>query len=132
MAKYIYPAVFEPNELGGYCVFFPDLENVFTQGEDLHNAMAMAEDALCLMLYDMEKKGLDIPKARKQSDIKTKQGEIINLIACDTQFYKNYFEGKSVKVSASMPMWLKEAGDKNNINFSQMLQKAVKEYLNLQ
>ena len=132
MAKYVYPAIFEPNELGGYCVYFPDLENVYTQGDDLLHAMDMAQDVLCLMLYDMEKKGLSMPKASKASAVKAKSDDIVNLVACDTEFYKKYFENKAVKINATIPLWLKEAGEKKHANFSQILQNGVKEYLNLQ
>jgi len=131
--KYTFPAIFEPDyELGGYCVYFPDLENVFTQGKDFHDAMNMAEDVLCFMLYYMEKDGDKIPPASKTSDIKAKPDDIVNLVACDTQFYKNYFANKSVKINATIPLWLKELGEKNHVNFSQILQNGVKEYLNLQ
>ena len=129
---YIFPAIFEPNELDGYCVFFPDLENVFTEGNDFKHAMEMAEDALCLMLYDREQKGVAIPKASNTADIKAKPGDIVNLVACDTKFYKNYFESKSVKINVTIPLWLKEAGEKKHVNFSQILQNGVKEYLQLQ
>ena len=132
MAKYVYPAIFEPNELDGYCVFFPDIENVFTEGKDLADAMYMAEDVLCLMLYDMEKSGDKIPKASNPIDIESKPGDIVNLVACDTKFYKNYFEGKSVKINVTIPLWLKEEGEKKHVNFSQILQNGVKDYLQLQ
>jgi len=130
--RYSFPAIFEPDEeAGGYCVYFPDLENVCTQGDDFKEAMDMAEDALCLMLYDMEKNGTDIPAASKPGDVKAKPNDIVNLVACDTQFYKNYYEGKSVKINATIPLWLKEAGEKRHVNFSQILQNGVKEYLQL-
>ena len=133
MAKYAFPAIFEPDEeAGGYCVYFPDIEGCYTQGEDLPDAIDMAEDALCLMLYDMEKKGIDIPKASKSEDITAKPGDIINLVACDTKFYKNYFESKAVKVNVTIPLWLKEEGEKRHVNFSQILQKGIKEYLQIQ
>jgi len=137
MASYVFPAIFEPDEeLGGYCVYFPDFENtthsVVTQGNDFKDAMDMAEDALCLALYDMEKSGAEIPKASKTSDIKAKPGDIINLVACDTKFYANYFESKSVKLNVTLPLWLKEEGEKKHVNFSQILQNGVKEYLSLQ
>ena len=133
MATYVYPAIFEPDEeLGGYCVYFPDIERCYTQGDDFNEALDMAEDVLCYVLYDMEKDGEEIPQPSKTSDIKAKPDDIINLVACDTQFYKNYFEGKSVKINATIPLWLKEAGEKKNVNFSQILQKGVKEYLRLE
>ena len=138
MAKYVYPAIFEPDyEIGGYCVYFPDFDNcathgVATQGDDFKHAMEMAEDALCYTLYDMEKKGCEIPKASRSGDIKSKADDIVNLVACDTKFYENYFTNKSVKVNVTIPLWLKEAGEKKQVNFSQILQKGVKEYLHLQ
>jgi len=132
MASYVYPAIFEPDEEGGYCVYFPDLENVFTQGDTLVHAMEMAQDALCLMLYDMEKKCVEIPSASKSGDLTTKPDNIVNLVACDTRFYKNYFEGKSVKVNVTLPLWLKEEGEKKHVNFSQLLQNGVKDYLQMQ
>ena len=131
MSKYIFPAVYEPNELGGYCVSFPDIENVFTEGDDLKHAMEMAEDVLSLMLYGRERDGEEIPTPSKTSDIKAKPDDIVNLVACYTRFYEHYFEGKSVKVNVTIPLWLKEAGEKKHVNFSQILQNGVKEYLQL-
>ena len=135
---YAFPAIFEPDyELGGYCVYFPDFDNcathgVATQGNNLKHAMEMAEDALCLTLYDMEQKGVDIPKSSSPKDIKAKPDDIVNLVACDTKFYKNYFESKAVKINVTIPLWLKEMGEKKHVNFSQILQNGVKEYLQLQ
>ncbi|MCL2095594.1 MAG: type II toxin-antitoxin system HicB family antitoxin [Oscillospiraceae bacterium] len=132
MAKYVFPAIFEPDEeLGGYCVFFPDLESAFTQGNDFQDAMAMAEDVLCYVLYDMEKDGQAIPRPSKASDIKTEEGNIVNLVACDTEFYVKFFANKSVKLNVTIPLWLKEAGEKKQANFSQILQNGVKEYLQM-
>ena len=132
MAEYVYPAVFEPNELGGYCVSFPDLENVFTHGEDLPDALKMAQDALCLMLYDLEKKGLVAPEASNSKTIVVNSDSIVSLVACNTEFYRKYFESKSVKINVTLPLWLKEEGEKRRINFSQVLQDGVKEYLQIQ
>ena len=135
---YTFPAIFEPDEeFGGYCVYFPDFDNcnthgIATEGNNLKHAMEMAEDALCLTLYDMEKKGISIPEASKASDIKTEPDNIVNLVACDTEFYKKYFENKSVKINTTIPLWMKELGEKKNINFSQILQDGVKEYLRLE
>jgi predicted RNase H-like HicB family nuclease len=130
---YTFPAIFEPDyEIGGYCVYFPDFDNIATQGDNFKHAMEMAEDALCLMLKKKKKNGVDIPKPSNTSDIKAKPDDIVNLVACDTQFYKNYFESKAVKINVTIPLWLKEEGEKKHVNFSQILQNGVKEYLHLQ
>ena len=131
MAKYIYPAVFEKEDEGGYSIYFPDIAGCFSQCEDMAEGIENASDALCLMLYDFEKKGKPVPSPTSIKKIKTDGDDIATLIACDTEFYKNYFEGKSVKVNATIPLWLKEAGEKNHANFSQILQNGVKEYLHL-
>jgi len=132
MAKYVFPAIFEPNELDGYCVYFPDVESAITQGNDFQDAMMMAEDVLCYVLYDMEKDGEIIPQPSNPKDIKTDEGNIVNLVACDTEFYVKYFANKSVKVNVTIPHWLKEAGEKKHVNFSQILQNGLKEYLQIQ
>ena len=43
MAKYVYPAVFTQEEKG-FSVWFPDLEGCYTCGDDLNDAIRMAED----------------------------------------------------------------------------------------
>ena len=67
--KYAYPAVFREESDGLYSVEFPDLEGCFTSGETLPDAIEMAEDALCLMLYDMEEDGETIPAPSNPKDI---------------------------------------------------------------
>ena len=54
MAKYVYPAVFTPEEDGNYSGFFPDLDGCYTCGDDLQDAIVMAEDVLAFYLYDVE------------------------------------------------------------------------------
>jgi predicted RNase H-like HicB family nuclease len=132
MAKYTYPAVFEKEEDGGYSIYFPDVEGCYTQAEGVAEGIENAGDALCLMLYELEKQGKPLPEPSNPKEIDSHEDDIVTLIACDTQFYKNYYEGKSVKINATIPLWLKEAGEKHNVNFSQILQKGVKEYLQIQ
>jgi len=131
MAKYTYPAIFESEGDGGYSIYFPDVEGCYTQAEEIAEGIENAGDALCLMMYELEKQGKTIPKPSNIKDIEIGENNIVTLIACDTVFYKNYFEGKSVKINATIPLWLKEAGEKHNVNFSQILQNGVKEYLQL-
>lgn len=54
------------------------------------------------------------------------------MIAVDVEEYaKKHFE-KSVKKTLSIPVWLNDMAVENNINFSQVLQSALKKQLNLQ
>lgn len=130
MAKYIYPAVFAKEE-NGYSVSFPDLENVVTCGDDLEDALEMAEDALSLMLVDMENNSEYIPKASAVKDIKTGPDEFVTLIRCDTDRYRRLLNSRAVKKTLSIPEWLNESATAAGINFSQVLQDALKRELNI-
>ena len=58
MSKYSYPAIFTPEENGMYSVHFPDVQGCYTCGDNLINAIEMAQDALALMLSTYEIEGL--------------------------------------------------------------------------
>ena len=131
MAKYTYPAVFNKEPEGGYTIYFPDIEGCYTQADDVAEGIENAGDALCLMLYEYEKEKKPVPKATSLKDIKVSGEDISTLIACDTRFYMDFFESKSVKINATIPLWLKEAGEKNHVNFSAILQNGLRKYLKL-
>ena len=80
--KYVYPAVFEEAEEGGYNVSFPDVPGTFTCGADMADAIAMAEDAVAMMLADYEDSGKPVPVPSKLGEIKSKG--IVSLVRADT------------------------------------------------
>lgn len=49
--------VFEPQEEGGYHVYAPDLPGLHTQGADLDEALANAEEALALYVEGLREDG---------------------------------------------------------------------------
>ena len=130
MAKYIYPAVFTKEETI-YIVRFPDLDNCYTQGDSIQEAYEMAEDVLCLMLYDMEENNANIPAASELSSIKTEKNEFVSLVSCDTLEYRKYYENRAVKKTLTIPAWLNTMSEREDINFSQVLQAALKKELNI-
>jgi predicted RNase H-like HicB family nuclease len=129
MAKYVYPALFTEEEDGGYSVAFPDIKNCFTCGDDMADALDMAEDVLCLMLYDMEKDGREIPAPSDIRAMPKGSSTVASLVSCDTEYYKRYYSNKLVKKTLNIPMWLNEEAEAAGVNFSQTLQKALKETL---
>ena len=130
MAKYVYPAIFTEDE-DGYSVRFPDVDGCFTSGRSLQEALEMAEDALWLMLYDMEESGEAIPVASGVNNVQTEPGEFVSLIGCDTLAYRKRYGSKAVKKTLSIPSWLNEAAEKAGVNFSNVLQDALKQQLHL-
>lgn len=88
MACYTFPAVFQKEDSGLYAVEFPDVPGCLTSGENLADAMEMAEDALAFMLYDYEKDGRDIPKASGADEINVPEGAFVHFVSCDTIGYQ--------------------------------------------
>lgn len=66
-----YPAIFyEEKEGEGYSVFLPDFNNASTCGEDLNDAIYMAQDLITTLILDCIENKTQIPKASKIKDIK--------------------------------------------------------------
>ncbi len=133
MAKYVYQAIFTPEEEGGYSVRFPDIQNCFTGSETLAGAMEMANDVLCLMLYDLEQSNAEIPAASSVAAMQsqTEEGEFVTLISCDTIAYRKFYDSRAVKKTLSIPSWLNDMAERAGINFSGTLQEALKQQLNI-
>ena len=129
--KYVYPAVFRPESEGGFSVYFPDIDRGATQGETIAECIEMAEDFLCLALYDMEKERFNIPAARSIKEVETESDDIVTLISVDTDTYRRFYENKLIKKTLNIPSWLNERAENANINFSQTLQKALKDELHI-
>ena len=129
--KYAYPAIFTPESNGQYSVRFPDIEGCFTGGDSLPEAIEMATDALCLMLYDHEEDNEEIPAPSPVETIPLAAGEFISMVACDTLEYRKYFDNHAVKKTLTIPNWLNTMAERANINFSATLQVALKEALNI-
>lgn len=129
--KYIYPAVFTKDG-DFYIVKFPDIEGCYTQGETLSEAVEMAEDALCLMLYDYEEEGKKIPEPSDIKKIKVSENEsFVSLVSCDTLEYRKFYDNKAVKKTLTIPSWLNTMSEKEGINFSAVLQNALKKELHI-
>jgi len=88
--KYAYAAVFTPEENGAFSVRFPDLPGCYTSGDDMPDAVTMAQDVLCLWLYDMEQAKKPIPPASNPSDIKAKSKEVTSIVAVNTETYRRF------------------------------------------
>lgn len=65
---YVYPAVFTENELGGYSVCFIDFEGGYTDGDDMEDAVTMAEEVLWLLIDDYLQLDKPLPKPTYPQD----------------------------------------------------------------
>ena len=124
----IYPAVFHPEDVG-YWVEFPDLEGCQTQGDTLEEAMSMAQEALGLYLVCLEENKLTAPAPANPISIITSKGDFVTLIATNLNKYRRT---KAVKKTLTIPQWLNDEAENANINFSQILQTALVDRLQIQ
>lgn len=128
--RYIYPAIIRL-ENDSYTVRFPDLENCFTFGESLEDALDSARDVLELCLYDMEQDGIRIPEASGLSAISLNKNESIALVDVWMIPVRDKMENRSIKKTVTIPKWINDIGVEHKLNFSQLLQAAIKEKLDI-
>lgn len=84
MSKYVFPAIFQKED-DCYLVNFPDIKNCFTDGENLAEALEMANDVLCLMLHNLEENGETIPSPSNIDDVKLpNEDSFVSLVFCNT------------------------------------------------
>lgn len=133
----VYPACFYKEKDGAYSVIFPDLNHLATFGDNLQDAMEMAVDCLAGYIYSAKQNGEKLPEPSAPSDIDVNseydeyESAFVNLVSVDVDEYaKKHFE-KSVKKTLTIPAWLNDLAIKNNVNFSQTLQNALKKQLNV-
>lgn len=133
MGKIIYPAIFTPLETieDGYCVEFPDLPGCITQGSSLQEAFEMAEDAASGWILTSIEDGEKIPSPSNFSEISADEGAFVNLVQLDIEEYARQHGNKAVKKTLTIPQWLNTAAERESINFSQVLQEALKVRLGL-
>ena len=128
--KYVFPAIFTKED-GGYSIRFPDIENCYTSAETIADGMNMAGDVLDLMLMDMEDRNIDVPSPSEITSVVCGENEFVTLICADTLEYRKMYGSQSVKKTLSVPAWLNTLAEKQDINFSYTLQKALKDALNI-
>lgn len=134
----VYPACFYKEKEGDYSVIFPDLNHLSTCGETLQEAVEMAVDCLAGYLYSAKQDGENVaaPSDISNVDVNAEYDEyesaFVNLVSVDVEEYaRKHFE-KAIKKTLTIPAWLNDLAVKNHVNFSQTLQKALKEQLNVQ
>lgn len=126
MKNIFYPVVFHPEEVG-YSVSAPDIEGCFTQGDTIDETLEMIQDAIGLMLEDCEK----IPSPSDPRKIQTDGKDFVVVVPFDMADYNRRHDTRAVKKTLSIPSWLNEAAETAHLNFSSVLQEALKAKLNI-
>lgn len=127
--RYVFPAVFtyEPDQ--EIAVVFPDLDAA-TSGTDDNDALLSARELLGCVLYGMEGDGEEIPAPTPLSRVETADNERAVLVDVYMPSIRMAKVNRSVNRTVTLPAWLNAAALERNINFSQVLQDALKAQIN--
>lgn len=117
-----YPAIVH-EEPDGVWVEFPDLEGCYSDGETVAEAITNAQDALGGYLCSMLDRDMKLPAPSGIHSIRSKDGAV-SIVVTDPFRYKK--DTRAVKKTLTIPAWLNEEAIKRNINFSSVLQDALK------
>ena len=128
--KYIYPAILTYAD-DGISIEFPDLPGCLPCASSTEEALNNAKEALELHLYGMEEDGDEIPKLTDIKEIKLEKNQVVILVEVWMGLIRDEIENKSINKNLTIPKWLNDLAEKNHVNFSQVLQVALKEYLGI-
>lgn len=127
MRTLLYPAYFRRVESGGYSVDFPDLPGCVSAGDSLGEALAMAREALSLHLYGMAEDGDAIPAPSDPAAVAPEEGAFVAPVEGRPDMIRDDIRNRSVKKTLTIPYWLNEEAERHHVNFSQVLQEALRE-----
>lgn len=125
--KTLYPVVFT-KETDGYSAEVPDLSGCFSDGSTFAETYKNIQNAIGLYLEDMT----EYPKSSAPETIKiNSQGQFMCVVEFDDLEYKKQNSTRSVKKNLTIPEWLNNEAEKHHINFSSVLQEALKTQLHI-
>ncbi len=127
--RYLFPAIFEPGDTAGYTVTFPDLPGCITEGDTMEEAFAMAKEALELHIYGMEEDHDPIPDPSRLKPATVPPQAMVAVVEAWMPVIRSKMANQSVKKNLTVPKWLADAADRADINYSQVLQEALKSRL---
>lgn len=110
--------------------YIPDF-NINTQGETVADTIEMARDAIGLMGIDMQDDGEPLPEPSAPADVSAPAGAIISLVDVDFAEYRRKNDLRTVKKNCTIPSWLNFEAEKAGLNFSAVLQAALKNELHI-
>ena len=129
--KVFYPVILEKCENGsGYLVTIPDFDNN-TFGETIPEAIEMARDAINLLCVTYEDDKEKLPAPSDITALSCNANEIKTLVDADPDAYRRMLDNRAVKKNCTIPSWLNEKAEQANINFSAVLQEALKQRLQI-
>lgn len=122
---YSYPAFFYFDD-DGISIEFPDLPGCLSCAQSSEEAFQRAREALGVHLYGMEADKDDIPAPSPVASLHPDEGGVVAMVEVFMPAVRERINNRSVNRTVTLPAWLNAAALERNINFSQVLQDALK------
>lgn len=128
--NYLYPVIIVKNETC-YNAYFPDLPGCIATADDFRDAMQQAKEALELHLWGIEQDDGEAPAPSFPEDIQVADGQFLCYLDVNMFNIRSAMDNRSIKKTLTIPWYLNELAEKQHINFSQLLQAALKDRLGI-
>lgn len=112
-----------------WIVSCPDIRPFVAKGQTFQEASYNAKKAFGITLFTMELERVEIPEPTSPENMEP-EGLFMQMEVY-MPLYRKAIQNKSIKKTLTIPEWLNEAALREDINFSQVLQDALKEQLNI-
>ena len=122
--KCVYPAIFHKED--GFWVEFPDLKGCFSDGETEIEALTNAEEAMLGYLLSLQDKNQKFPEPSSLESIPVQKDSFCSFVYCTVPTKE-----KSVKKTLTIPERLNIQAELAGINFSQVLQDALRKQISV-
>lgn len=126
---YQYPAIFNIDD--DISIFFPDLHGCLSCADDMQEAFKNAKEALQLHLFGMEEDGEEIPQPSSPLDIKPEKNQVLVMIEAWMPPFREKMMNKSIKKTVTILRWINLLAEKENVDYSHLLQMALRKYLGM-
>lgn len=123
--RYVYPAVFTYEDGQEIAVVFPDLD-VATSGESDDDALTSARELLGIAMAGLEEDGEPIPAPTALKDVALEANERAVLVDVYMPAVRMANVNRSVSRTVTLPAWLNAKASERGVNFSQVLQDALR------
>lgn len=128
---YAFPAFLYYDD-DGISIEFPDLPGCLPCADTTEDAFRNAREALGLHLFGMEQDGEPIPEPTPIQQLAPEDGAVVSMVEVFMPAIRERMNTKVVKKTLTIPARLNALALENGVNFSQVLQEALKARLHTQ
>lgn len=131
MDRRFYLAIVTPNEKQGYSLQFPDIPEAIIESNTTDDLLLIAKETLELCIKARYNDNKEIPVPITSFELKCTAPSFIIGVTVNVSIIKNECDNRAVKKTLTIPFWLNELAESKNVNFSRLLQSALKDELDI-